>query len=113
MQLDLDVPIFRGFQTAAEVNLARSQLLVARLERARMERMVQQDVRTAHDNLGYGLSQTRFYEKAVDLAERNYKIQQEEYRLGLINNLQVFDVLNTLQDLRLRKLRADANARLS
>ncbi len=113
MQLDLTVPIFTGLQTLADVREARATLLIAQLERARQEREVKQEIRTAHNNLRYGLSQTAFYAKAVELAERNYKIQQEEYRLGLINNLQVFDVLNTLQDLRLRKLRADAGTRLN
>ena len=78
-----------------------------------MERQVLRDARNAHQDLGYSLSQNRFYENAVALAERNYKIQREEYRLGLINNLQVFEVLKTLQDLKIQKQRAEADTRIN
>ena len=54
-----------------------------------------------------------FYSKAVRLAEKNYKIQLHEYSLGLINNIQVLDVLTDLQDLRIRKIRVEALTRLN
>ena len=111
--LSLDVPIFSGFKTQAEVRQARSRLIVADLAWARTKRQIRRDVETAHKNLNYTLTQMRFYDRAVSLAQRNYKLQQEEYRLGLINNLQVLQVLTDLQDLQLRKLRSATAARLN
>lgn len=113
MELALEVPIFQGMQNRAAVREARARLLIAQLERSRLERQVVQETNTAHQNLGYSLSQNRFYDKAVEMAERNYKIQIQEYRLGLINNLQVFDVLKTLQDMKIQKLRAEAATRIN
>jgi outer membrane protein len=110
--LSLEVPIFRGFITRAEVQEARSQQIIADLNAARLKRQVRQEVETAHQNLRYATSQSQFYEKAVNLAQQNYKLQLEEYRLGLINNLQVLQVLTDLQDLKIRKLRSDAAMRV-
>ncbi len=111
--LSLEVPIFSGLTTRGEVQEARSRQIVADLEYARLQRMVRQDVEIAHQNLQYAASQSQFYGKAVDLAQQNYKLQLQEYRLGLINNLQVLQVLTDLQDLKIRKLRSDAAARLN
>jgi len=112
-ELQLDVPIFQGFTAHSGVKEAKAEFLIAQLERARLERQVRQLAETAFQDLGYSLARTRSYERAVALAEKNYRTQQEEYRLGLINNLQVFDVLKILQDLKLQKLRAEASTRIN
>lgn len=109
----LDVPLFQGFQTKARVAASRSDVLIAELEARRIQKQVRQEVQTAVRDLQYALSQANFYAEAVRLGERNYKIQQQEYRLGLINNLEVLQVMTTLQDLKLRKLQADAAVKLN
>ncbi len=111
--LSLDVPIFTGFTTKNEVREAKSKQLVADLQFSRLKRRIAQEVESAHQSLRYSASQTEYYSKAVRLAERNYKSQVKEYGLGLINNIQVFDVLTDLQDLRIRKIRVEALTRLN
>jgi outer membrane protein TolC len=49
----------------------------------------------------------------VTLAHRNYETQQREYRLGLINNLEVLQVLANLQDVERQWLISKAAARLN
>jgi outer membrane protein len=112
-ELLLNVPIFSGFVTRSQVQEARARLVAAELDQSRLNRQVRQQVESAFENLRYTSSQAQHYAKAVDLANRNYKLQQQEYRLGLINNLQVLQVLSDLQDLKIRKLRADAALRLN
>lgn len=109
----LDVPIFEGFETNAQVAEARSDAILADLEARRLQRQVRQDVKTARQDLDYALTQAKFYADAVTLGEQNYQAQQKEYRLGLINNLEVLQVLTTLQDLRVRKIQADAAVKLN
>jgi outer membrane protein len=111
--LSLNVPIFSGLRTKAGVDQAKAELKIAELSYSRQQRLVRQQVSTAHQSLRYTLSQSQFYTRAVDLAQRNYKVQQDEYRLGLINNLQVIQVMNDLQDLHIRKIRTDASVRLN
>lgn len=109
--LSLEVPLFAGFGTRGGVREARARQIAADLATARLKRQIRQEVQNAHDALRYSASQSQFYAKAVELAQQNYKVQLDEYRLGLINNLQVLQVLTDLQDLKIRQLRADASAR--
>lgn len=110
--LSLEVPIFRGLITRSEVREARSKVIVADLAVARLKRQIRQQVEVAHENLRYSAAQAQSYAKAVELAQQNYKVQLEEYRLGLINNLQVLQVLTDLQNLKIRRLRAEASTRV-
>lgn len=109
----LDVPLFQGFRTKARVKQARSDMLLSELELRRLQRQVRQEVDSSVRDLQYAISQSKFFAEAVDLGERNYKVQQQEYRLGLINNLEVLQVLNTLQSLRVKKLQSDAAVKLN
>jgi outer membrane protein len=109
--LNLEVPIFTGFRTKSEVQEARAQLITADLQYARVKRLITRDVEIAHQNLLYTAAQGASYGKAVELAQKNYQLQQREYRLGLINNLQVLDVLTDLQNVQIQKLRSDASLR--
>ena len=39
-------------------------------------------------------------QKALDAADRNYRLQIEDYRLSLTNNLEVLQALQSLEDAR-------------
>lgn len=107
----LDVPLFEGGTTSAQVKEARSQEIQARLMLARAHRLAQQQVRTARNDLGYLVEEVKTYEKAVDLAERNYREEEKDYRHGLVSNLDVLKTLSDLQDLRQKWMNARASAK--
>jgi len=109
----LDVPIYEGGTTQAQVRQARSQEIIARLTLARLKRDIERQVRTAYDDLIHAVSEQNAYQKAVDLAERNYKVQQREYRLGVVSNLDLLRLLTEMQDVRRQWLVSRANARLN
>jgi len=109
----LEVPLYQGGQIRALSAEARSKQIAAELNYSMAQRQAKQFIETEHAGLRYNLAQTEAYGRAVELAQRNYGVQQGEYRLGLINNLQVLDVLTTLQNLKIRKIQAEAAARLS
>src|SRR5207249_2942002 len=102
---------FTGRITQAQVQQARSQQIQAELALARLRRDAQRQVRTAHADLGSSIAQTQAYQKAVELADRNLRLQQREYRLGLINNLELLQSMTDLQQLRQKWLRAKAAAK--
>jgi outer membrane protein len=109
----LTVPIFEGFTTKSQVEAAKIRMKSTELQMSQLKRQVRQQVETAHKDLQYALSQTAAYDRAVRLEEQNYRIQQQEYRLGLITNLDVLRILQDLQELRLRRLRALAAAKMN
>ena len=79
---------------------------------ARLKRDVDRQVRTAYDDLGHAVSEVQAYGKAVRLAERNYDVQQKEYRQGVTTNLELLQLLANLQNVRGQWLVSRANARL-
>jgi outer membrane protein len=106
----LDVPLFEGGSTQAQVLEARSQQIITQLMLARLKRDVERQVRTAYDDLTYSLSQVQAYDKAVDLAVKNYATEEKEYRLGLITNIELLQLLSNMQDIK--RLGAAAHAAL-
>jgi len=109
----LQVPLFQGGYTKAEVELARSQVIVAELSKARLQRQIQHDMKNAYQTLDQSIRQADLYEKAASLARENYAAQQKEYKLGLITNLEVLQVLKTLEDLEIQHIRTRATAKIN
>jgi len=109
----LTVPLYEGGSTKAQVQQARAQEIIAQLTLARQKRDIERQVRTAFDDLTLSQTQVQAYGKAVDLANRNYAVQQKEYRLGLINNLELLQLLADLQTVKQQAAVADAAARLN
>jgi outer membrane protein len=109
----LSVPLFEGLSTNAQVRQARSQQIIAQLTLARQKRDVDRQVRTAYNDFTLSQSQVQAYSKAVDLANRNYAVEQKEYRVGLINNLELLQLLADLQTVKQQAAIATAAARLN
>ncbi len=109
----LTVPLFEGFSTNAQVEQARSQQIIAQLTLGRQKRDVERQIRTAYNDLTLSQSQVSAYGKAVDLANRNYEVEQKEYRVGLINNLELLQLLNDMQTVKQQAAVANASAKLN
>lgn len=108
--LTVDFPLFQGGLIQGRIAEARSLELEARLTRARLARQIEREVRTAHVDFASAVERARAYREAVELATENYRIQQDEYRLGLINNLEILSLLSTIQTLKSEAARAWATA---
>ncbi len=108
----LDVPLYEGGSTQADVRAARSQEIIAQLTLSRLKRDVERQVRTAYDDLTQASAEVQAYDKAVQLALKNYDAQKKEYRLGIINNLELLQLLTNMQEVRRQWLVSRANARL-
>jgi outer membrane protein len=105
--LTVDVPLFQGGRTLGAVREARAGEREAKLtlELARREAML--DIRDVYAKLQAELARRGALQRALDAAEENYRLQAEDYRRSLVNNLDVLQALETLQDSR-RDLLASA-----
>ena len=99
-QLALTIPIFTGGQTWSRVREARSVRRQADQGLSLARRSAEAEIRTLWDRLDADRGQVEALNRAVELAQSSYDRQVEEYRQGLVNNLDVLTALNTLQDLR-------------
>lgn len=108
--LTAGLPLYSGGRIGAQVREAQAAAdikeegLSLALRRARLE------VRTAHGDLASGLSVVKALRAALALAEANAKAQTEDYRHGLVTNVDVLTSLTTAETTRLRLDQAELQA---
>ncbi|MGD9641477.1 MAG: TolC family protein [Elusimicrobiales bacterium] len=109
----LKIPLYTGGALKAGRDAAYAARKAAGLALDLALRQAQSEVRSAYDELDYSLRQERTLAEALVLAEENARYQAEDYKLGLVNNLDVLGSLNTAQQTRLALSQAQARARLA
>jgi len=103
---NLDVPLFQGGAVKADVQNALSSYRQAKLARQQLERQIRQLVHQAEAKLSDTLAQAKILEKEKKKAKKSYDAQVKEYRLGLVNNLDVLAALNALTNIKQNRDRA-------
>ncbi|MBI3292522.1 MAG: TolC family protein [Elusimicrobia bacterium] len=98
--LSLEAPLFQGGTARAQVKEAASQLQQAELRLSRLSRDVRSEIKRASVALASGVAQAKALEEAFNKAKESYTLQVREYRLGLVNNLEVLQAMNAMQDTR-------------
>lgn len=98
--LTVSVPLFQGGETVGAVREAASKARQAKLEYDRAQRQAELEIRDAHANLQGALARLAALRKALGAAEENYRLQQEDYRRSLVNNLDVLQALESLEGTR-------------
>ena len=94
--LALDFPLFQGGIDASKVREERSKLRAAQVTADYTKRQVEAEIRSLHSNLTASVGQLSALKESYDKADAAYKALIKEYRLGLVNNL---DVLAGISDL--------------
>lgn len=98
LQLSLDLPLFQGGANLSEIRLKESQARQAEWEQRRAKREIESALRRSYINLTTALAQLTAFREAHEKAGESYQLQVEEYRYGLVNNLEVLAALRTLQE---------------
>jgi len=101
VMLTVDVPIFEGTQILGNVKAAESQARQNELLYKRAMRSAPKDIRDAYVKLGSALAVHDALRKAYTFAKLNYYLQRKDYRLNLVNNLDVLASIKSLQDAQL------------
>lgn len=107
-----EIPIFQGGALRAKVHQAQARRRSAQEAVSLAQRRAASEVRSIWSEF---VSATRVEDalnKAVSSAQANVKAQSEDYRLGLVDNLDVLGSLNSLQETQLRRQEADLNSAL-
>jgi outer membrane protein len=99
-QLSLDVPIFEGTTTYGQVKEAVSQARQAELAFERSKRAASQDIHDSFVNTWADFSRRVVLKKALRAAELNYQLQLQDYKLNVVNNLEVLTAIQSLEDIR-------------
>ena len=109
--LTVDVPLFEGGQNIAAVKEATARRRQAELRLSGTERMARLDIRDTYARTETAFVRTETLQKALKAAEDNYRLQSEDYRLNLVNNLDVLEALEQLQNARRDFIQAQYSAK--
>ncbi|MCX5797066.1 MAG: TolC family protein [Elusimicrobia bacterium] len=95
------LPLFSGGGQLAAVRLAKSQQSQAQYNFELGLRQARSQIHSTYNTLRASVSQAVASEKAFAKANESYTLQQKEYRLGLVSNLDVLAALNSLLSAKL------------
>ena len=95
MVLQMSMPIFDGGLIAGQIHQNHELVRQSALDVEQLKRTADQDTRTAYVNFNASAAQVVVLREATVLAAKNLEAQVEDYRRGVVDNL---DVLTALQD---------------
>jgi outer membrane protein len=95
MVLQISMPIFDGGLIAGQIHQNHELVRQSALNVEQLKRTADQDTRTAYVNFNASAAQVVVLREAAVLAAKNLEAQVEDYRRGVVDNL---DVLTALQD---------------
>ncbi len=113
VQFALSVPLFTGGANLSRLREARIGVQRAELSLGLARRQADLEIRTLHSTLVSQLAQVDELERARDSAEKSYQAQIQDYRLGLVTNLDVLQAMSAYRDARRALDQLKYNARIN
>ena len=107
----VEIPLFQGGEALGDTKLARSRARQAKLHFEQAQRAAELDIRDAVTQWRSELFRLDALDQALQAAETNYQLQTADYRLNLVNNLEVLQALQALEDARRDVIRSRYEAR--
>lgn len=98
--LNLNVPIFSGFRTSAEVDQARENYVASSQELEGVRRSIERQVRNAYYDVVASQASIRAFEQAVISAESALKATQTGFEVGTRTIVDVLDSTRNLYNAR-------------
>lgn len=98
--LEVNVPLFQGGQAVGGIKEALSKARQARWHYVERQRSAELDIEDAYTKVVAAFRISALLDQALTAAEESYRLQVEDYRLSLVNNLDVLQALQTLEAAR-------------
>ena len=92
-QAAITLPLFVGGTNLSRLREAKSASRQGDAQYSRARRQAELDIRLLHSRAATDLAQVNALVSAADLADRNYQEQSNDYRLGLVTNIEVMQSL--------------------
>ena len=100
--LTIDVPVFDVPQTLGDIKEAAARQEEQRLTMEGLRRRAELDIRDTYENWISSREIEKALAEADSASKENYKSLSDEYRLNLVNNLDVLDALRRYQEVARR-----------
>ncbi|MDD5477657.1 MAG: TolC family protein [Candidatus Omnitrophica bacterium] len=98
--LTVSVPIFEGTTTYGQVKEADSVARQTGLLYSRIGRIAIENIHDAYVNMQISILRKKTLGKALGSAELSYHLQTQDYKLNVVNNLDVLTAIQNLEDVR-------------
>jgi outer membrane protein len=112
MTLQISMPIFDGGLILGQIHQNKEMVRESALNVEQLKRTADQDTRTAYANFNASVAQVVVLREAAVLAAKNLAAQVEDYRRGVVSNLDVLTALQDYQTARQSLHNANMTARL-
>lgn len=113
MTIEASMPIFDGGLIIAQVHQNKELVRQSRLNVEQLQRTADEDTRTAYANFTSSISQVVVLREAAQFAAKNLEAQVDDYRKGVVSNLDVLTALQDYQTARQQLHNANMQARLN
>jgi len=111
--LTVDMPIFEGGIIEARVRERKALVRQSQLNLEYLRRTAVKEVRTAYNNFIASIAQVLRLKEATRISEMNYKVQAEDYKLGIVTNLDVLQALRQMYNQRQELHDSEMEARIN
>jgi outer membrane protein len=112
MTIQVSMPIFDGGLIAGQIHQYHELVRQDRLNVQQLQRTSDQDTRTAYVNYDAAVAQIIVLREAATLAAKDFEAQVDDYRRGVVSNLDVLTALQDYQTARIQLHNANMTARL-
>jgi outer membrane protein len=112
MTIEVSMPIFDGGLIISQIHQNKETVRQQRLNVEQLQRTADQDTRTAYANFDASVAQVVVLREAATLAAKNFEAQVDDYRRGVVANLDVLTALQDYQTARIQLHNANMQARL-
>jgi outer membrane protein len=112
MTIEVSMPIFDGGLIAGQIHQNHELVRQNRLNVEQLQRTADQDTRTAYANFDAAVAQILVLREAATLAAKDFEAQVDDYRRGVVSNLDVLTALQDYQTARIQLHNANMTARL-
>jgi len=96
----VNVPIFEGTTTYGQVKEADSVAKQSGLLYSRLGRIAIENIHDAYINMLISIARKKTLGRALESAELSYHLQTQDYKLNVVNNLDVITAIQNLEDVR-------------
>jgi len=112
MSLEISMPIFDGGLILGQIHQNHELVRQSALNVEQLQRTADQDTRTAYANFDAAVAQILVLREAATLAAKDFEAQVDDYRRGVVSNLDVLTALQDYQTARIQLHNANMTARL-
>ena len=104
--IEVSLPLWTSGATTARINQAKADFALARLQLELIDEEIKREVNAVRLDLESADKQVEANQKTVELARRAFEIAEVRYESGLLSQVELLDVNDTLTEARVNLLRS-------